>query len=696
MKKTSFLIIIFFSIITFLNILFPPLINADYKARIVGHVLDRHEDPLGWRKQSIDDCSNQLTTMDLIELVNFGLNTSISWHDGDFWNYSPPKPPRLFYIEKDFQRESAGKNVTVKLNPPANCNRKCYEVYLFYLNNNSSVYKGPSDDPCTISFTIHGGKGYGLDFILAPNNPYPPQLIWPTPHPLPVDPNNPNPNFVTFVRTRRNTIQWQKRNPDDNNAFYPLRVHKIGNNWDPSGCSETNNTNGNFCKDDIPGNTFSYEVEAPADGLYRVWVDAADSSYTNWGSMFGDVDHGYFQIDTQGPSTPQIIYPGSNDPANPTQIIVPAGTTANVTIRWYPSTDQGIGVDKYHLRIDRRDNGWENNCDATQYEGDFCIDNIPHQNNVLEYSYSLNNLPANPQLYDVWVAATDKLGNWSDSQHKYFKIYPLFHDWFQVQGGDVYVANNLTSDIPPIDQAFNQKLLTSTYKTSAGVTYFGNNLNLGYSTPVKKINSGVFPANEILDYESIKKKFVNISNQSNPENPTQRTIDLANWQNSGTIDSPTVLEYEGINQLRVNATTPFSFTGINQLEVNATTPFSFRGYLIIFINNSSQLNNNVLIKDNIRVEPNSFLAIIVNGDINIDTSVTRIEGFYMADTITTGSSSNQLTLSGTFVARSGFNLQRSLTSKDNPAEIFTYRPDFLLTAPKELRRPFRYWEEVAP
>jgi hypothetical protein len=50
----------------------------------------------------------------------------------------------------------------------------------------------------------------------------------------------------------------------------------------------------------------------------------------------------------------------------------------------------------------------------------------------------------------------------------------------------------------------------------------------------------------------------------------------------------------------------------------------------------------------------------------------------------------------------GIFLQRDLgvagneNNNNTPAEMFTYRPDFLLSAPDFLRKPSYYWQEIKP
>lgn len=109
-----------------------------------------------------------------------------------------------------------------------------------------------------------------------------------------------------------------------------------------------------------------------------------------------------------------------------------------------------------------------------------------------------------------------------------------------------------------------------------------------------------------------------------------------------------------------------------------------------------------------------FLAFIVQGDVNIDPSIggdidesdgidedeVFIDGVFIADgQIRTGESDVRLVASGIFVSYGGFDLQRDLEDENEtfPAELFLYRPDFVINAPEELKKSDIIWRgEVAP
>lgn len=236
--------------------------------------------------------------------------------------------------------------------------------------------------------------------------------------------------------------------------------------------------------------------------------------------------------------------------------------------------------------------------------------------------------------------------------------------WFQVQGGNAYANKDIFSSVPA-GNAFNTNV---TNTASEGTSYFGESFTPGFSEPVRNANSGSFPVAELVDYQSLYSRF-GVSALTPIDGSD---IDKSGYSGTGSTGNTAVYYRNGDLTLSTN------WTG-------------FTGNVVIFVHGDLAINTNVT------VAQGSFLGFVVSGDITIDPDVTNVEGFYFTDhTITTGSSATQLTLSGTFVARDGFTLGRDLADDTLPAEVFEYRPDFSFTAPNELRRPYRNWQETAP
>lgn len=237
--------------------------------------------------------------------------------------------------------------------------------------------------------------------------------------------------------------------------------------------------------------------------------------------------------------------------------------------------------------------------------------------------------------------------------------------WFQVQGGNAYANGNISSLVPTGD-AFNTKV---TNTASEGTSYFGGTMSIGSSDPIRNANSSSFPIAELVDYQTLYSRF-GISAST----PTVSGSDITKSGISGQGSTGNTAVYFRDGNLTLSGDWS-----------------NFTGNVVIFVNGNLNINTNVT------VDQGHFLGFVVSGNITIDPTVIQVQGFYFTDNnASTGVSDNQLTLSGTFVVRGNVSLERDLDDDSLPAELFEYRPDFAFTAPDELRRPYRSWEEVAP
>ena len=136
--------------------------------------------------------------------------------------------------------------------------------------------------------------------------------------------------------------------------------------------------------------------------------------------------------------------------------------------------------------------------------------------------------------------------------------------------------------------------------------------------------------------------------------------------------------------------------------------------IIILIANDTVLGNgNLAIRKDISITGGGFISFIVQGDIAIDTGVgvqenntsPVVHGVYIANGIfKTGASTSvgkaKFVAKGMFIANI-FTLERDLEDVgadniDNPAHIFEYNPQFLVTMPPEMMSRSYTWQEVAP
>lgn len=119
--------------------------------------------------------------------------------------------------------------------------------------------------------------------------------------------------------------------------------------------------------------------------------------------------------------------------------------------------------------------------------------------------------------------------------------------------------------------------------------------------------------------------------------------------------------------------------------------------LVVFVDGDLRIENDVT------VDTSSFLAFVVRGDVDVDPSVTSMQGMYVLDgTFTTESATPandvQLVTGGSVVAWTGVQLSRDLGNGNigSPAEKFVYRPDLLVNMPLKMKTYAMEWTEVVP
>lgn len=114
------------------------------------------------------------------------------------------------------------------------------------------------------------------------------------------------------------------------------------------------------------------------------------------------------------------------------------------------------------------------------------------------------------------------------------------------------------------------------------------------------------------------------------------------------------------------------------------------------------IGSDLTIQRNVVVNEGGFLALIVNGDVEIEGVVTDLQGVYIVDgdIITSGENDTPLSAEGMFFGLGEVSLNRKFVTEalndTLPVETFVYRPDLLMSAPDTLKRSRYTWQEVAP
>lgn len=249
--------------------------------------------------------------------------------------------------------------------------------------------------------------------------------------------------------------------------------------------------------------------------------------------------------------------------------------------------------------------------------------------------------------------------------------------WFQVQGGDLYARNNIAVTLPDESSGFN--IANPDDLATQGINYYGGTFTI--NQPEYKglnVNSASFEESNKILYDEIKKEF-----PDNVGSLEVRGNKLVPPSDKGSLGNTKVYRVTDSGTIRVDN----DWRNLGTMN------------MVVFIDNA---NIQVTTAD-LTVNPGSFLAFVVNGNITFAENAENVQGTFIASNqIITSSKStsadSQIILEGTYVALNGFDLKRNLkvANSSEAAEIFKYRPDFAFTAPEGLKKPFKYWQELNP
>ncbi|MFA7300930.1 MAG: Hint domain-containing protein [Candidatus Shapirobacteria bacterium] len=223
-------------------------------------------------------------------------------------------------------------------------------------------------------------------------------------------------------------------------------------------------------------------------------------------------------------------------------------------------------------------------------------------------------------------------------------------NWFQGRGVDIRSKNEITSGIP----------ITSLATLSA------DNLSIGTS------NNGIVSS---LTYKN-----------TNGWNDNIQYGFPNNWYINKSIVDGHKYDYQALyndyySKLGVGV------TGITNISTGDTG--------ILFVNGNLNINSNVV------VPANKYLMVIASGIINIGSSVTQVDGIFVANggIMAIGTASGQLTINGALYAANGSNIRlaRSFSQKELnntvPAVVVNYRPDMIFALPGKINKVLTGWKE---
>ncbi len=140
------------------------------------------------------------------------------------------------------------------------------------------------------------------------------------------------------------------------------------------------------------------------------------------------------------------------------------------------------------------------------------------------------------------------------------------------------------------------------------------------------------------------------------------------------------------------------FYADGDLLINQNLDLNSENDVVILVEGDLNINNRIR-----RINKKMFLGFYVKGKITVPATVNEIDGFYFSEGVMevlgSGGTDGQLVGNGIFTARSGFNFTRSLGATNNqttPAEKFVFDPSLIINAPTDLTRATYGWKEVKP
>jgi len=242
-----------------------------------------------------------------------------------------------------------------------------------------------------------------------------------------------------------------------------------------------------------------------------------------------------------------------------------------------------------------------------------------------------------------------------------------FGGWFQTQGGTIHAEGNLSNKIPSTASDRNLSMAVGGFPgvishQSAIEANFGE----GYPSnddPNHWLAKSSYQGKNFGSWGFFVKKY-----------STRMTENF-----DGTLPNKDGIYYSGSGK---------TLQGNWKLPANR--------WLIIMV------EGNINIPVDITVPDTSFLALVSANDIIFESSVSQAQGMFIADgSIDTNTGSTQFQAEG-FFAASQFILSRDLEDNNptTPAELFTFRPDFLINSYKDADNNLWWfdfkWEEIAP
>ena len=240
--------------------------------------------------------------------------------------------------------------------------------------------------------------------------------------------------------------------------------------------------------------------------------------------------------------------------------------------------------------------------------------------------------------------------------------------WFQTQGGTIHAEGNLSNEIP--STAVDRNLSIAADGFPGVISH--------QSTTEANFGEG-YPSSDDANHWLAKSSYQGKNFGSWTFFEKKYAVEMQTEDFTGTLPHQDGIYYSSSGKT---------------LQGNWNVPAN--RWLLVLV------DGDITVPSNISVSNGSFLGIVSSGDINFENTTSQVEGMFIAgSTINTGDTNTQFQAEG-FFAASQFILGRDLEGSNptTPAELFTFRPDFLINSYKDADYNLWWfdfkWEEIAP
>ena len=256
-----------------------------------------------------------------------------------------------------------------------------------------------------------------------------------------------------------------------------------------------------------------------------------------------------------------------------------------------------------------------------------------------------------------------------ESATRNFGFLRIYGGWWQVINGSAFGAAGVKSVIPGTMSVANRHLILTNASGTDGIAYYkSGTLNLG-NYPGNTVSVAGYNANSGYDGDPANYDYFKVK---------MATFDKTVWNGLGQP-----VYNGGANNYQI-------YTSTGDVTINWSPA---AGERVIYL-----INGNVIVSGNITVPTSSptFLAVIANDTITFNTNVTRVDGWWVGNSLNfpcvdtspadaiCDETDVQFVGQGSFIGYNSITLARdqNIINNSQPSQKFIYRPDLMVNAPE--------------